>query len=301
MDETDLNILVVEHPDSAWIQDTLRTAGWKDANFKCAVTVGDALRSLARERFDLVLLDLALPDAHGLATVTRTRDAAGELPIIVFTEELDEPMAHAAVEVGAQDYLVKNRDDADELLRSIRYSVSRIKAAENLSFLGQHDHLTGLVNKPLFEDRLQHALTRAARHDSQLALLNVDIDDLDAINNDHGPEVGDEVLKVTSQRWKGALRRMDTLARIESDTFMLIAEDLNGEDDALVVARKLLEGIAQPFTIGDKTLRITASIGVALFPQDAGDTDRLVWAAETALAVAKNEGGGRYGLFADIG
>jgi two-component system cell cycle response regulator len=295
-----LHILVVEHPDSHSVEETLRSAGWDAHGFRRAESVTDALSSLRRDSFDLVLLDLALPDAHGLATVTRTREAAGELPVIVFTDELDEPMAHAAVEIGAQDFLVKGRDGAAELMRSIRYSISRLKSAENLSYLGKHDHLTGLVNKGLFDDRLQHALARAARHDTKLALLHIDIDDLSAVNEGHGAPTGDELLRAITQRWKGSLRKMDTLARVASDTFMLIAEDIRGEDDALVVARKLLEAIAQPFSVRGGEIRINASVGVALFPDDAGDANRLSWASETALAAAKNEGGGRYGLFADI-
>lgn len=300
MSEPELHVLVVEHPDSHSIEETIRSAGWDAHGFRRAESVRDALRSLRQESFDVVLLDLALPDAHGLATVTRTREAAGDLPIIVFTEELDEPMAHAAVEIGAQAFLVKGRDGGPELMRSIHYSLSRLNSAENLSYLGKHDHLTGLVNRGLFDDRLQHALARAARHNKKLALLHIDIDDLSAVNETHGAPTGDEILRAITQRWKGSLRKMDTLARVTSDTFMLIAEDIRGEDDALVVARKLLEAIAQPFSVHSGEIRVNASVGIALFPDDAGDADRLSWASETALAAAKNEGGGRYGLFADI-
>jgi len=163
---------------------------------------------------------------------------------------------------------------------------------ERLRHLAQHDSLTGLPNRALFTDRLQHALTAAQRDHTHLALLFLDLDYFKPVNDQFGHAIGDELLLAVAQRMLACVRDSDTVARIGGDEFVLLLRNVNDETErnASVVAEKVRESLAQVFVIEGHALHISCSIGIALYPQH-GQTDiQLAHHADHAMYQAKQAG-----------
>ena len=159
-------------------------------------------------------------------------------------------------------------------------------------FLAEHDPLTGLPNRALFEDRLAQACSQARRQQHRLAVLFIDLDHFKPINDTLGHAIGDRLLQETAQRLAACLRQSDTVARIGGDEFVILL--LNIEDIGAVrqIIDKLLETITQPFHIDAHCLHISLSVGVALYPEHGQDVATLLRQADTALYKAKNDGRG---------
>lgn len=252
--------------------------------------LADGLERLG-DKFDVVLVDLTLPDATGLSVVDRLLAVAEGTPIVVLANEADEETALQAMEVGAQQFLLKDSDQNNVLTASIRMAIERKRAEDDLAYLAQHDHLTGLVNRALFSDRLRHAIARSARDDRLLGLVILDVDGFEGVNSEHGTATGDLLLRSIGQRMRGTLRKVDTLGRFGSDEFALIAEDVKAVDHITLVAQKLLDAVTQPFFLEGREVTVTASVGTALFPFDGPGPDQLLAKAKEGLAAAKATGG----------
>ncbi len=168
-----------------------------------------------------------------------------------------------------------------------------------LKHLAQHDGLTGLPNRALFDDRLQQALTHARRTETHIALLFVDLDGFKCVNDSHGHHIGDLLLAQAAQRLLGCVRLADTVGRIGGDEFVMLLSAVGREHDALAVAEKVRAALAQPFGLEAHAVGISASIGVALFPQH-GDSERaLALSADAAMYLAKASGGNLVWLAAE--
>ena len=166
----------------------------------------------------------------------------------------------------------------------------RQRTAE-LAYQAQHDHLTGLPNRVLFEERLERAVASAERYGRRLALLFFDLDGFKLVNDTFGHDVGDRVLKELGQRLRTCLRRSDTLARYGGDEFVVLVSEIKEADDAREVALALLSTLVEPFEVpGDRAV-LSASIGVSIYPDDAEDASKLRRHADAAMYGAKTTGG----------
>ena len=154
-----------------------------------------------------------------------------------------------------------------------------------------HDALTGLPNRRLFEDRLTIALAAARRYRTQLALLYIDIDRLSRINDTLGHAAGDEVLREVGRRLDETVRASDTFARHGADDFVLLVTNLRHEEDCVRVAQLLLNKMREPLIVKGRELFVTASIGVAVFPQDGTEVSTLLASADAAAHTCKTLGG----------
>ena len=170
-------------------------------------------------------------------------------------------------------------------------------AKEELQRLANYDSLTGLPNRNLFYDRLNHAISQARRRQSEFALLFLDLDRFKSINDALGHDVGDELLQYVASRLRGIVRECDTLVRMGGDEFTLIVEDLNDEESPQKVAQKIIDALVSPFRLCGRDLFVSASIGIALYPRDATQTDTLIRNADTAMYLAKEQGKGTLRLF----
>jgi diguanylate cyclase (GGDEF)-like protein/PAS domain S-box-containing protein len=177
--------------------------------------------------------------------------------------------------------------------------LTAVREAEGqLRHLAQHDPLTGLPNRLLFEDRLEQALAVAVRENGRFALLFIDLDKFKVVNDTLGHQVGDEMLKTVTERILASIRRSDTAARFGGDEFVVIMVGVTHAEDAAQLAVKLLDTIAQPVELAGERVEISASIGISVFPDDSRQKPALMQAADNAMYSAKSLGGNRYSFYA---
>lgn len=257
----------------------------------------DALRRIRDTEFDIVLLDLSLPDSGGLATLETVYQAAPELPIILLTNTDAEEITLKAVQYGAQDFLVKGQFNGQLLMRVIWYAVDRKQAELDLAYMAQHDPLTGLANRQLFLDRLEQAILRARRNRTLLALLYLDLDHFKSINDNLGHEFGDLLLQQVAERIQSRVRAQDTVARLGGDEFTVILEDVADRESVVGVTRKIIDALSGRFPLREHELYTNTSVGIAVY--DGGnviDARRLLKEADMAMYRAKQQPGS-YVLF----
>lgn len=173
-------------------------------------------------------------------------------------------------------------------LRLLRESEERVR------HLAHHDALTGLPNRRLLNDRLARMIASAKRSDGHFAVLFLDLDGFKAVNDTLGHDAGDELLRQASARLQRIGRAEDTLARLGGDEFVMALRVVSAAQDAAVVAQKVLDTLALPFTVSATQVRISASIGIAIYPEDAGAPEPLITAADDALYLAKRAGRNRF-------
>ena len=172
----------------------------------------------------------------------------------------------------------------------------RKRAEEEIRYKAHHDVLTGLPNRELFKDRLAIALNYAHRHGNQLAVLCLDLDRFNVVNEAFGRDAGDHLLREVAERLKGCVREEDSVARVGDDEFTLLIMRPSNVGDVTVVARKILQAVARPIAVDGHQFNITTSIGIAFYPQDASDAESLLKNADTALSRAKEAGRNSYQL-----
>jgi diguanylate cyclase len=251
--------------------------------------LADARKQLMEAGAGCVLLDLSLPDASRLEALMQLRAAAPEVPIVILTGLQDELLAVKAVQEGAQDYLVKGRVDGHALGRSITYAVERKAAEMELSHKAMHDPLTGMPNRTLFLDRLKHGVMRAKRHHSLIGVMFVDLDKFKPINDRYGHEAGDRLLTAVAGRLQDGLRASDTAARFGGDEFMILCEDVAGQQDVVNIAQRILTAIEEPFEIAGERLSVKASMGIAITDGKADTAESLIRNADAAMYGAKQQ------------
>jgi diguanylate cyclase (GGDEF)-like protein/PAS domain S-box-containing protein len=434
-----LRVLLVEdnHVDAAVLGALLAEHAREEYQLSTVGDLTDALTRLSSDEPDCVLLDLSLPDSCGLDTVQSVVGVAPDVPIVIYSGLQDEQIAKAALNLGAQDYLIKGREGEEQLWRTIRFAVERAKsqserrhadmdsarevfekseqrfrlAFENnaastvfldlegnileandaycemlgrrkeeivgkdlslfthpgdervtvearerltseesdhvtylkrylkrggrvldaevslspardetgsiiysvasvrnvsaeraliaqLSHQALHDHLTGLANRVLFEDRLLQAHSRVVRQGGWSAVAMLDLDDFKDVNDTLGHHVDDGLLVAAARRLEGVTRSSDTLCRLGGDEFLYLAEDLASRAQAEEMAQRLLEVFSEPFLLEGSYREQRASIGVAVFDRTSQNAAALIQDADVAMYEVKRQGKGRHVLFA---
>ena len=416
--------------DAARILDELRSAPDERFQVEWVTELSSGIERLRSGGVGAVVLDLTLPDSHGVETFDKLFEAAPRVPILILSGADAEEMAKQAVQRGAQDYLVKNQADGYRLRRTVRTMIDR-RAAEaislenevanvtldsigeavlrtdirgnvtylnriaekmtgwrrdealgrsvadvlriidrvsgapasnaveivmqedkitrltancmncilvrrdgfefgientvtpihdqegrttgavvafhdvsaaratslEMSHLAQHDSLTDLPNRVLFNDRLMQAISLAERQSKQLAVMFVDLDHFKKINDSLGHGVGDKLLQSVAARLRACLRRTDTVSRLGGDEFVILLSQVEQEEDAAFSARKILRAFAAPHIVDNKSLDINVSIGGSTYPSDGRDAESLMNKADTAMYEAKQNGRNNYRFF----
>jgi diguanylate cyclase (GGDEF)-like protein/PAS domain S-box-containing protein len=194
--------------------------------------------------------------------------------------------------------LVDGPDGVGPLIEGTVIDITERKRAEDqVKHLAFHDALTGLPNRLLFSDRLTMALAQAHRSRQKLAAIYLDLDRFKVINDSLGHKVGDELLRRVADRLRLCIREEDTIARLGGDEFILLVPRLSSEEDVETVGRKILTAIRLPFTIDDREVFLTTSIGISVYPEDGIDSETLVQNADTAMYRAKERGRDNYQLY----
>ena len=175
-------------------------------------------------------------------------------------------------------------------------SAARAKSLA-MSHLAQHDALTDLPNRVLFNDRLTQAIALAERQGRQLAVMFVDLDHFKKINDSLGHDIGDKLLRSVAGRLKACVRGSDTISRLGGDEFVVLLSQVEHAGDAAISARKVLRELAAPHMIDGKSLDISTSIGVSTYPIDGQDAESLMNRADNAMYEAKQRGRNNYQFF----
>ncbi len=173
------------------------------------------------------------------------------------------------------------------------------QALEMIQKMATHDTLTALPNRALFNETLNHAIAKAARHKRPLALFFLDIDRFKNINDTLGHATGDKVLQEAARRLTSAIRTSDLVARLGGDEFVLLIEDYAAQDDLVDIATKVLAAFAPTFSIEEQELALSVSVGVCTYPSGGEDAQQLVSSADIAMYRAKEQGRNRYCFYSD--
>ena len=204
------------------------------------------------------------------------------------------------LEVAIEDSAAPTRDRRGNVSGAVivfhDVSAARAKTLE-LSHRAQHDFLTDLPNRVLLNDRINQAISFAARYSKQLAVMFVDLDYFKKINDAFGHAVGDKLLQAVATRLVTCVRRSDTVSRLGGDEFAVLLSQVERAEDAVFSAKKILSALAAPYSIDQKHLDINASIGVSTYPSDGRDAETLIQKADTAMYDAKKLGRNSYQFF----
>jgi len=183
-------------------------------------------------------------------------------------------------EAGAVTHFVSVKEDFTEIKR----------LQDRMDNLAHHDQLTGLPNRTLFYDRLKHAQVQARRREKGFTLFYLDLDGFKAVNDGHGHELGDRLLKAVGERISECVRESDTVARMGGDEFAVLLPDLQLREPAGDLARSIIDALARPFQLGPITCVIGVSIGISSYPRDSEDPEQLLSHADAAMYRVKNDG-----------
>ncbi|MEO8225478.1 MAG: EAL domain-containing protein [Gammaproteobacteria bacterium] len=294
-----MKLLLVEDnaADVEFLAASLRRQRAGDVEIVSVPTLALAAEQLGLDKFDVVLLDLNLPDGSGMQCLDAIQAVDNEVPIVVLSGHDNEDFAVGILNKGAQDYLVKWEGQGRTILRSIRYAIERKKTDLRLNYLAQYDPLTGIPNRQFFNDQLNRATARARREGRKVTLLFLDLDEFKVVNDTLGHDAGDRLLKEVADRIRRSVRTGDVVARLGGDEFAVLLEGLSSPRDVEALATALLEVIAQPCHIADRQLRITTSIGITMYPNDHSDTQMLLKNADIAMYQAKEKGRNNFTFF----
>ncbi len=308
--------------DLQWLEDEGRLAA-----LVIEKTRSEASLQLAASVFTHAREGILITDAHGnIVEINDTfthitgysrSEVIGQNPRILHSGRQDPEfytlMWKALTEHGHWSGEIWNRRKSGEIyVEAITISAVRDAAAQvsnyvalftditsikeqqrQLEHFAHFDALTSLPNRVLLADRLQQAILQSQRRNLSLAVLYLDLDGFKVVNDEHGHGMGDELLIALAQRMKAALRDGDTLARIGGDEFVAVLADLEQAQDCEAVISRLLQAAAEPVILGDTALRVSVSIGVTHYPQDASDADQLMRHADQAMYIAKLDGKNR--------
>lgn len=195
---------------------------------------------------------------------------------------------------------MRNQDGEIIGFRGIGRDVTERKLnEEKIQYLATHDFLTGLPNRMMFGHLLHQAVQTAKRYQKQFAVLFIDLDGFKEINDTMGHEAGDQLLKEIARRLKNNLRAADVAARMGGDEFVILLEEVTDPGSVATVAHKMNNSIAQPLTMKGRERRITASIGISLYPNDADDGQTLITHADKAMYVVKMKGKNNYQFYVE--
>ncbi|HTZ58090.1 MAG TPA: EAL domain-containing protein [Acidobacteriaceae bacterium] len=216
-------------------------------------------------------------------------------PLISNSGEVRGAFAVFEVQPGILDESV--RETVRSLCDLARVAIEHGQLYEEVVYQSQFDRLTGLPNRLLLQDRLRQAMIAARHQGSLVAVCSIDLDRFKHVNETLGHDLGDTIFKLTSERLGSSLRDVDTLARQCGDDFILILRDLAEVSDAVAICERLIRNFDTPFLLPDRSLRLTASIGISIFPDHGDSTDQLLHNADIALRAAKHAGGGRAQIY----
>ncbi|GMR16722.1 MAG: hypothetical protein BMS9Abin31_1092 [Gammaproteobacteria bacterium] len=250
----------------------------------------EAIKAVEKHHPALILLDAVMPGIDGFTTCQQIKEKGHtDIPVMMITGLDDDASVERAYEVGAIDFITKPIKWA-VLKHRVKSVVAKVIAERKVQLLAYRDTLTGLPNRLLFADRLEQAVMRSDRSRTSMALMLVDIDDFKLVNDSFGHDAGDKLIKAVGELISKSLRRADTIARLGGDEFAVIIEGIDGPEDAISIADNLTTILEHNVRLDDQETYTSASIGIAIYPDDGKDARTLLKNADTAMFRAKENG-----------
>ncbi len=278
----------------------LENAGYR--RFVLVEKSTEAMDVLNETKPDILLLDLIMPEVSGFEILTKVRanPIFKHLSLIVLTSSDDTETKLKALELGATDFLAKPVDPSELLLR-LRNTLGAKAYMDQLAYF---DPLTKLPNRHRFFERFDWALKKAKRHNDNVALLHIELDNFNKINDTIGLEAGDEILFLVARRIESVIRDTDILwndsgddeemvnvFRLDGNVFSLLLDRIEKSENAALVAERISEVIRKPINLHNREIYITASIGIAVYPGENTDCYAMLKLASSAKDFVKNKGG----------
>ncbi|MBL7479072.1 EAL domain-containing protein [Legionella bononiensis] len=180
---------------------------------------------------------------------------------------------------------------------SFRDITERANLEKKLEYQASHDMLTGLPNRSLLTDRIQHLIEYSQRNSKRFAVLFFDLDRFKLINDSLSHEAGDNLLKMVAKRWEHLLRKEDTIARIGGDEFVMIVRDCSTDQSVITVVDKIIQSLNEPFKLGKRDVTISTTIGISIYPKDGTSVNTLIKSADLAMYLAKERGGNQFQFY----
>ncbi|MTV56328.1 EAL domain-containing protein, partial [Pseudoduganella buxea] len=252
-----------------------------------------ALAMLLRCQPDVILMDAVMPVMDGFTACARLQELPGgaRIPVLMITALQDNSSVERAFAAGASDYIPKPIHYA-VLSQRVRRIIEANRAEKKIRQLAYNDVLTGLPNRTLFFELLGQGIDHAARANTELAVLFMDLDRFKYVNDNLGHGVGDRLLLGVAQRVRATVRAVDAVARLGGDEFTVVLTDLDGPGQAANAAHDICRALAGPFQIDGHDIFVTSSVGIAMYPRDGLDVATLVKHADSAMYRAKRTNGG---------
>jgi diguanylate cyclase (GGDEF)-like protein len=252
--------------------------------------------ALADPDIDAIILANG-PQTDYILRLAQKHDSS--VPIILLMDEAEDDTVQYLRALGAQDYLVRGQIEDGIVHRILDYSIQLRQARTRIQQLSNRDALTGVLNRGGFRAHLERAMERSRRYEFSTALLYINIDQFANINDHHGELAGDDLIRTLARRMVNKLRNGDSIARIGGDEFAVVLEDVSSASDVELIANKMLKSISDPVMLGEQQVSVDASIGAALFPEDAEESTDLIDHARSAMQQAKSVEGSRYVRFSN--
>lgn len=286
----------MSRPDSAHTPAMLLNGSLPAMSSDVAIGDWEVLLSAVKARLRLTVGELlaVLPD-H------RLPDAAHQVQASVLecVNALDQLQLTLSHELARRQQLEREAIETQAVLARARDQLAATRADEqHARRLASHDRLTALPNRSSFHERLEHALADPERRRQGLALLCVDLDGFKAVNDEHGHDAGDELLRIVAARLARSVRAEDMVGRVGGDEFACLLADVPSREQLSHLACKLFDAVGAPMKIGQLKLTIHASIGIAVCPTDGASAEGLLKSADDAMVRAKRQNSG-YAFFAE--
>jgi diguanylate cyclase (GGDEF)-like protein len=264
---------------------------------------------------DVVLTDINMPIMSGLDMAEKIKQIDKNQSILIMSAFDEKDILLSAINMGIDGFIVKPVDMIqlnNKLTRIVQNLQSKMDAKEyrlqefekrreeeikTLYQLAHFDVLTNIPNRYLFNERLEQAILEAKNRQIQFGLFFIDIDDFKQVNDTYGHKAGDYVLVRLTNSISEVIRNSDTLARIGGDEFAMIVEDLSDRDDMERLAKKIIEIVSTPISFEDKTISISCSIGISIYPDNTTSKEELIHFADLAMYTIKSTGKSHYRFY----
>lgn len=299
LDKQSSNILLIE--DNPVDADYMRILLFEESGIdsvQIAPRLETALKLIKQNAYELIILDLDLPDSFGMETLLIVLKQCISIPVVVVTGIDSEEKGIESVHYGAQDYLVKGLFERQHLARILKHSVERQKLVNTYYYASLHDPLTSLANRSLFMEYFQQAIVQNKTQPEHIfAVLFLDVDCFKWINDNYGHHIGDQVLVSVALRLKRVLRVGDQAARMGGDEFALIIYELSEPIEILPVLHRISKVLSEPYHIGQHIFDLSCSIGATLSTEQCHQPEEMLQHADLAMYQAKYASKGSYVIF----